>query len=664
MLDALALFTTWADWNSAREWLSRKSRLDKDSPESPFLAINHPVQQHMLLTGRVLFKGMVFDDLRRMQVDIETHTAPGFEFCNPDREADRIAIIAMGDSSGWEEALCESSGDEKRLIERFVEVVRERDPDVIEGHNIFKFDLAYISARAARHGVKLALGRDGSLLRSRAGRFTAGERAISYPRFEIAGRHIVDTYFLLQAYDASHRSLESYGLKQAAAHFHVSAPNRALIEGSNISDMLESDPSLVRRYALDDIRETRALAGILARSQFAQSAMLPFDYQTACLRGSAAKIDALMLKEYLRAGRSLPLPEKRRGFQGGYTDIFMRGVIPNVHHCDARSLYPSIMLSKRIGPKSDHLGAFLQLLERLRGLRMDAVRKMDAAPDKRSKAHYESMQAAFKILTNSFYGYLGFAQGRFNDFDAAERIAAEGRAILKNMVDWLRAHGASPVEVDTDGVYFVPPAFSSAKQRDEFREALRRSLPEGIEIEFDGEYKAMFSYKMKNYALLHESGDITIRGAALKSRGLEPYLREFMREFIRLKLESKDKELPVLKARYEKALADGQFSIKKLAKTETLQDAPEVYAARIAKGARARNAAYELALRSDRPYQAGDQLSYYIAGTGKRVSAHSAAKRAWDWNPAARDENIAYYTAKLNALYNRLITGADADSDD
>ncbi|MFN8008308.1 MAG: hypothetical protein U0V70_15045 [Terriglobia bacterium] len=44
-------------------------------------------------------------------------------------------------------------------------------------------------------------------------------------------------------------------------------------------------------------------------------------------------------------------------------------------------------------------------------------------------------------------------------------------------------------------------------------------LPEGIEVEFDGHYQAMFSYKMKNYALLGDDGRLTIKGSGLRSRG-------------------------------------------------------------------------------------------------------------------------------------------------
>jgi DNA polymerase, archaea type len=389
--------------------------------------------------------------------------------------------------------------------------------------------------------------------------------------------------------------------------------------------------------------------------------LLPFGYQAACVRGSASKIDALMLREYMNAGCALPDPGKPRDFQGGYTDIFKRGVVRNVHHCDARSLYPSIMLERKIAPSGDHLGAFLKLLEKFRAFRLSAKEKMNSARDARERAHFDSQQSALKILINSFYGYLGFAQARFNDFEAAEAVAAEGRAILSGMVDWLRKHGAEPVEIDTDGVYFVPPAFKTKNELAVFRDSLRDSLPAGIEVEFDGEYAAMFSYKMKNYALLDSSGVVTIRGAALKSRGMEPYLRDFLKELLRLKLEMREKEIPALRDKYEKAIRDGDLGVKRLAKTEVLREAPSAYAARIAAGGRGRNAAYELALASGHDYQAGDQLSYYITGSSKKVAAHSAARLVSEWDPAERDENTAYYIAKLNALYDRFAADDDAD---
>ncbi len=156
---------------------------------------------------------------------------------------------------------------------------------------------------------------------------------------------------------------------------------------------------------------------------------------------------------------------------------------------------------------------------------------------------------------------------------------------------------------------------------------------------------------MKNYALLEENGEMIIKGAALKSRGLEPFQRDFMRDAIRCLLEGRDADIGGLKRQYEAAIRDRAWPVERLAKTERLQDSPASYAARQAKGGGARNAVYELALKSGRDYRSGDQISYYVIGTRKTVAVHENARLTSEWDPANRDENTAYYLAKLDALY-------------
>jgi DNA polymerase I len=456
-LRGLALFDSWRDLQKILAWLKRQTGTSPRDRLAPYALLNDPVQQHLMLTGRTLFKGMRFAQLRRLQMDLETYCTPGFDFSNPEREGDRIVAIALADQTGWTEVLSGAELDERALIERWVERVRERDPDVIEGHNLFKFDLPYLFARAARFGIPLKVGRDGSEPSVRPGRYTVAEQTIAYPKAEIHGRHVIDTYFMAQAYDVTHRSLESLSLKDVAIHFGVAAPGRTYIDGSDIARTFDQDPARLMQYARDDILETRAVSDILSPSYVAQAQMLPFSYQNIGVRGTGTKIDALLLRDYLRAGAALPQPDEARPFAGGYTDIFRTGVIRPVHHCDVRSLYPSLMLVHRIGPARDGRGVFLALLRALREIRIDAKQRMQASSTSEERSHYDALQTTFKILINSFYGYLGFGQGRFNDFDAAERVAAEGRALLQQMIADLRRLGAEPVEIDTDGIYFVPP---------------------------------------------------------------------------------------------------------------------------------------------------------------------------------------------------------------
>ncbi len=660
-LNIQAFFRSWHECVQARDWLTKTTRIPAGSPEAPYLALHDPVQQYLTASGRTLFLGMEFDHLRRLQVDIECRVSEGFEFCHAEREGDAIVAIALNGGPHGCEVLTAHRLSEKNMIEQFVRRVREWDPDVLEGHNLFNFDLPYLAERARRHGVALALGRDGSVARRRSSRFSAGERTLTYDRFEIFGRHVVDTLFLVHAYDITHRSLNGFGLKEVATHFGVAAPDREYLEGHRMGEVLDRDPHRLIRYATHDVQETRAISDLLSKTYFVQAQMLPFSYQNVCVRGTAAKIDALMLREYLRIGAALPQPDQARPFEGGYTDLFVTGVVRQVHHCDVRSLYPSLMLTHKLAPKTDTEGVFLRLLEKLRTYRLETKERMKQSHNPAERTHLDAFQSAFKVLINSFYGYLGFAQSRFSDFDAAERVTAKGRELLRTMIEWLRQHGAQPIEIDTDGIYFLPPpgCVCTADGRpspalEAFRAEFVRSLPKGIEVEFNDAYEAMYSYKMKNYALLTRTGEIVIKGAALKSRGLEPFQRDFLESLIRLRLEGREAEIPALKQQYEDDIQARRWPIERLAKTETLQDAPATYAARQARGQRARNAAYELALRSGRPYRAGDQVSYYVTGTKKTVAVHEAARLVSEWNPKKRDENIFYYLAKLDALYKKV----------
>jgi len=317
------------------------------------------------------------------------------------------------------------------------------------------------------------------------------------------------------------------------------------------------------------------------------------------------------------------------------------------------------MLERRIGPKHDHLGAFLACLERLRRMRLDLKSAMNDASSPDQRRFFDAQQSCLKILINSFYGYLGFAQAHFNDFDAAEQVTGQGRELLSHMIETVRKLGGKPIEIDTDGIYYIPPENMSDNA---FRRAFSEKLPSGIEVEFDGEYRSMFSYKMKNYALLDHEGHVTVKGAALKSRGLERFQRRYIQEYLRLKLEQRDPEILALQQRYRQAIRTREWDIAMLAKTETLQADPTTYAAKIRNQARGRNAAYELALASGRSYRSGDQISHYVTGSTKNVAVHSSAKLASDWDPSNRDENIAYYLDKLESLFKKF--GSDTPPGD
>lgn len=644
-----AHFATAAKCAEASRELKSITGIPPTSANAPYRTFSDYQQLALSTLPERLFRGMQFGDLRRLQLDIETLTTPGFDFPNAERPDDRIVLIAMRDSTGWEECLGPGCGGEKELLERMVECIVERDPDVIEGHNIFSFDLPYIETRSKMLGVKLRLGRGRSLLKSRPSRFTSGERVSSYRRYVLWGRHIVDTMHLAQLYDVSHRDLDSYGLKSVARHFGVSAPERTYVDGSEITEIFHRDPDKLVDYALDDVRETDGISRVLSPSYFYQAQVVPFSYQSCVTRGNAARIDAMLVADYMMHDTALPRPLPPRPFSGGLTESFASGVFHGVWHIDVQSLYPSIIVSRGIGPATDTLGSFNSMLSQLRSFRLAAKKSMRKAEDRAVRDHFDALQGSFKVLINSFYGYLGFRGGTFNDFDQAETVTAEGRRILSSMVDFLESVEAEVIEIDTDGIYFVPP--KGVMDRESFTGRVQEILPEGIEVELDAVYRTMFSYKAKNYALLAEDGTISITGAALRSRGLEPFQTNYIRSLIQLLLEGRPEQAASLRSETERAIVEHAMPLATLAKRETLSMPPETYRQKLEDGKTRRSAAYELVLNSDRDYRQGDQVAFYVTGNRKNVAVVDAAKLLSDADPEVRDENVAYYLGKLEKLH-------------
>jgi DNA polymerase elongation subunit (family B) len=646
----LAWLVRCASWGDA---LLVRDRCRQVSPGA-FWWAGDPVHQYLLQSGRTSFRGLRFGDLRRLALDIEVLTTEGYDFPSAMRAGDRIIAVAVADSTGFRTVLRGDRLDEPALIEACSRVIRERDPDVIEGHNIFRFDLEYLEARARRHGLTLAWGRDGSALRGRVSRLSIAERTIGYRRYEVVGRHIIDTWILAQLHDAGARDLPAFGLKDLARHFGIIAPDRTYVDAAAIPREFREAPDRLMAYAEGDVVETLALSAILSPPYFVQAQLVPFDYQSTGLRGAAAKVDALLMREYLRRAHAVPLPRPPAAVGGGYTAIFQQGVARPVLHVDVTSLYPSIMLGSRISPAADVLGVFLDLLAGLRDFRVRAKHRARATEDPDERAHLGALQQSFKILINAFYGYLGFTSGHWNDFEAANRVTAEGRRVITGIVERLGTLGGTPIEVDTDGVYFVPPP-DHAPARDETLVAdIAAGLPDGIRLELDGRFAAMFSYKMKTYALLDEHDRLVLKGSAFRSRGLEPFQRRMIEEIVRLLLSGRGGDLKAVVDRWLDDLAAHRIPIRLLARTETLQDAPEVYRDKVRAGERSPSAAYELALASGRAFAPGDQVTYYVAGRGARFAVNEAARPVESWDARSPDENVEYYQEKAREIWMRF----------
>ena len=516
-------------------------------------------RQYLMLSGKTLFKGMTFSDLHRLQLDIETSTL------TPDQAGAQILMIALSDTRGYEALL---DGDEKHIIEQFVERIQALDPDVIEGHNLFGFDLPYLAARAQALGVPLKLGRDGSELRFGSPRqCIIGANSRTFTPAFAHGRHLIDTYLSVQRFDIGRGDLESYGLKEATQQLGIAAPDRIYLERDQIPDLWRTDPETVRRYCLQDVHETRRLAELTLPTEFYQCQMLPDTLQNLATIGTGEKANLLFVRAYLAEGYAVPAPQEAREYPGGYTEVRRVGLIPRIVKADVESLYPSVMLRYGIKPRADHLNVFLPTLERLRRLRLEAKARAKQTHGAES-AYWDGLQNSFKILVNSYYGYLG-SPYHFNDYDAAEQVTLTGQDLVKQIAAEIERQGGTVVEIDTDGVYFQPPPeVQSEADEIAFVERVGGVLPEGIRLAYDGRYRAMLSLKTKNYVLQGYDGKLTFKGASLRSRADEKFGREFLNSATQWLLNGEPERVVAEYRRLARAILNGEVDIEQLCRRE------------------------------------------------------------------------------------------------
>jgi DNA polymerase, archaea type len=202
------------------------------------------------------------------------------------------------------------------------------------------------------------------------------------------------------------------------------------------------------------------------------------------------------------------------------------------------------------------------------------------------------------------------------------------------------------LEADTDGIYLSADAYFERPQ--ELLALVAPILPAGIELEFDGRYDAMFCYKAKNYALL-ESGRIILRGSALRSRGIEPYLKKLTDSLIRFLLGASDESPAALVERYRAGLADRSLPVVEVAKSEILGMNPEAYERFIEGGGKPRRAAAEAALQMTPRPRMGERVTYYITQKQKgRTSDWQRARPLASHDPAAAPYEPEYYIDKLD----------------
>ncbi len=620
-----------------------------------------PEEQYLIASGRTYYKGLDFNDIRRLRFDIETTGL------NPSDS--HVFLIAIHSNFGFQGILdigaksADDAAAEKELLAAFCRVVQETDPDILENHNIHGFDLPFLFYRAQQLGVAMALGRKGapSVLGTARGSargygavraFTEDSDTYAIPlanlgrqRYSIQGREIIDTLDAVRRFDFAARALPNHGLKDTAKYFGVAAPNRVYLSGGAVYDTWKTQPDAVRAYAMDDVIEAGSIAEILGGAAFALAKMAPRRGERAADAGPATGIlEPMLLRAYLRAQTAIPAYTQPNGatHSGAATILFAAGVKKHVVKADVASLYPSLMRQFHIGSQQDSLGALLGIVDRLVEQRLQAKKlSKDTSLPENARAGYNSLSAAMKIIINSAYGYLGSVRlARFADMNAANEITKRGRDTLNVICEQLKARGAELIEADTDGVYFsVPESWSETEERAIVQE-VDTLLPPLIHLEYEGRYAAMLSHEVKNYALLTYDDIIILKGVAFRSSKFEKFGADFLTEIVSALLRDNSALIPQIFQRYLTLLAEKALPLEDMLIPARLTKSSKEY---LNTRQTRREAPYEAMLAAGKTVWAkGERIRFYYAGQ-RQVTLYTGAD--------TRNYDVAYYKKILRNQY-------------
>ncbi len=382
-------------------------------------------------------------------------------------------------------------------------------------------------------------------------------------------------------------------------------------------------------------------------------------------------LEPILVRAYLRAGAALPCQaahqDDEQGLhEGGAAYLFAEGVAEQVVKADVASLYPSLMRTFQIGPVCDRLGILLSILGRLTDLRLahKAAARM-ATPGSVEANSHDATQAAMKILINAAYGYMGAGvMALFADSRAAGEVTRRGREILTQVLDALRQRGMALIEADTDGVYFAVPSGWTEEQERALVAEIGAELPEGIRLEYEGRYRAMFSHEVKNYALLTYRGQLIVHGVALRSSRAEPFGERFLRQAL---LCTMSNDVPGLRQAYLEtvaALRSRSLSASDLGARVRLSKTPEAYQASRSTHPEGQ---YEALLAAGRAqWHPGERVRFYRARGGAYVWLPEEAEEG----PAQpgvvanqRDYDVEHYLQVLVTSYAARLRKAFAPDD-
>ncbi len=468
----------------------------------------------------------------------------------------KLIMISIASNDGFKKVLTpyelkannvESVKDEKELIERFLGIVKEKDPDFLCSYNGDQFDMPKLKDKASELKVSLKLGRDNTPV------YVVRRGRISSAR--IKGRVHIDLFdFVNHILSASMKS-EVLSLDEVAQELlgigKKEMKYKEMVEIWSKKD----DVARVAEYCLWDSELTLKLAEYILPQIFAisrLSGLTPFD---ACRDTYSQLVEAFLMKKAFVDNVLIPNQPKqdeieKRRMQPSYKGAIViepnKGIHENILVFDFRSLYPTIIVSHNISPETfefkpckkkievpeskwyfcgDQKGFIPKNLEELIDRRKEIKQEMKTTGKDTEKYHmFNNEQYALKILANATYGYTAYFGARWYNRECGSSVANFGRYYITKVIELAKKEEFEIVYGDTDSMMIKPQEKASVDKikmiGENFVENVNKELPGIVELEFRDLYEGgIFVARKegeagakKRYALIDYKGKLEIRG--------------------------------------------------------------------------------------------------------------------------------------------------------
>jgi len=654
----IAAFSRWSEMWEAVHFILRQYNKDHSLRITSYQELNEilvradPVRQFLLQSGITLFKGMGYEDLIRLHIDVQCTPAKGKNRRNKSIE-EQILAITLLTGAGNKYVLKTTKQNEQVVLRQCIQHINEIDPDVIEGYDLFGTILPALGRACERQQIAFAVGRSGNDMRTPSGFSTAGLGESEWFLYDIFGRHLVDTLSIAETEMNTKRVEQSFSLTSLAKYFGIPLETEDAPRSNRMMKEREYTPKQAAIQSLQNTLIVHELSNLLMPPLFFLAQMCPYNFRMLIHTGAASRIESLILREYVRQKHSVPKPMEGSRNINIPSEIYHIGVFSDVLYIELEGLYPSMILRQNIKPRTDDLDVFLSLLTSLTSLQQSILVQKHGVQSQGTNPN--ARLNSLKRLLDSFHLPLGSAKGLYNDPDQAEIVLTASREILKEIIHQIELFNATIIQSDDRGFFLLmPDNIIGEANQNKFIDRLSNTLPSGIILKPSRHYKKILSYRKSNYAVLDQNNNVLIKGNSLISRGMERYLRIFIHRFIECILMNDLTRLHHIYATVYTQIVRHNWIPMDFCKTEFVRMDTETYQNEIAAGRITPSPALEAAIRSSFFVKANTNISYYISGTETNVDIALSSRLLEEWDPLGADENTAYYFAKLHEAINKF----------